>query len=441
MRMRQGTTILSATDLANHLSCCHLTTLNLSLAKGEIAEPSWENPHSRVLQQRGLEHEKAYIDSLRSKGLSIVDLSNVAEVAAGQATLAAMRSGVHAIVQAGLGSGDWRGRADVLIRVERLEKPSGLGHWSYELVDCKLARETKAETILQLCLYSELVTELQGLEPEYLHVIRPNVGFQPESYRLAAFAAYYRVVKSALLEAVKTSSNETYPEPVSHCEICRWWKECDGRRRRDDHLSFVAGASKLQRKELILQGVPNLESLARLPVPIRCNPSRGAREGYTRIREQARIQLEARTEGELKSELLGCVPDAGLFRLPSPSIGDIFLDFEGDPFVGEGGLEYLFGVITINDGNLVYRRRWALDRAGERAAFEWFIDLTSERLTRFPDLHIYHFAPYEPAAIKRLMLRYATREEEVDRLLRGEVFIDLHGITKQSFGPVWSSIR
>jgi uncharacterized protein len=92
----------------------------------------------------------------------------------------------------------------------------------------------------------------------------------------------------------------------------------------------------------------------------------------------------------LKSELLGCVPDAGLFRLPSPSIGDIFLDFEGDPFVGEGGLEYLFGVITINDGNLVYRRRWALDRAGERAAFEWFIDLTSERLTRFPDLHIYH---------------------------------------------------
>ena len=88
--------------------------------------------------------------------------------------------------------------------------------------------------------------------------------------------------------------------------------------------------------------------------------------------------------------------------------------------------------MTINDGNLVYQRRWALDRAQERAAFEWFIDLTFERMTRFPDLHIYHFAPYEPAAIKRLMLRYATREEEVDRLLRGEVFIDLHSITKQS---------
>ena len=363
MRVRQGTATLSATDLANHLSCRHLTTLNLWLARGEITEPSWESPHLRVLQQRGLEHEKAYIDSLRSRGLSVVDLSNAAEAAAGEETLAAMRSGVHAIVQAGLGSGDWRGRADVLIRVERLEKPSRLGDWSYELVDCKLARETKAETILQLCLYSELVTELQGLEPELFHVIRPNVGFQPESYRLAAFAAYYRVVKRALQEAVKVGSSGTYPEPVSHCEICRWWKECDGRRRRDDHLSFVAGTSRLQRKELILQGVPNLESLAKLPVPIRFNPSRGAREGYTRIREQARVQLEARTEGELRSELLGCVPGAGLFRLPSPSVGDIFLDFEGDPFVGEGGLEYLLGVVMSDNGNFVYQSRWALDRA------------------------------------------------------------------------------
>ncbi len=274
--------------------------------------------------------------------------------------------------------------------------------------------------------------ELQGLEPEFFHVVRPNVGFQPESYRLAAFAAYYRVVKRALQEAVKAGSSGTYPEPVSHCEICRWWKECDGRRRRDDHLSFVAGASKLQRKELILQGVPDLESLAKLALPIPFNPSRGARESYTRIREQARIQLEARTEGQLKFESLRREPGEGLFRLPSPSIGDIFLDFEGDPFVGESGREYLFGVVTTNGVNLVYQSRWALDRGQERAAFEWFVDLTFERMTRFPDLHIYHFGTYEPAAIKRLTLRYATREEEVDRLLRGEVFIDLHSITKQS---------
>ena len=66
MRVRHGAATLTATDWANHLSCRHLTTLDLSLAKGEIAEPSWDNPHAVVLQLRGLEHEKAYIENLRS---------------------------------------------------------------------------------------------------------------------------------------------------------------------------------------------------------------------------------------------------------------------------------------------------------------------------------------------------------------------------------------
>ena len=421
-------TLLSATDLANHLSCRHLTTLDLLLAKGEIAEPTWENPHLRVLQQRGLEHEKAYIDWLRSQDLTVIDLSNEPETA----TWAAMESGVQVIVQASLASGPWRGRADVLLRVNQPENPSRAGNWSYEAVDCKLSRETKAETVLQLCLYSQLLAELQGLEPEFFYVIRPNTGFEAESYRLAAFAAYSRLVRKALRETVEGDARGTYPEPVDHCEICRWWKECDGQRRRDDHLSFVAGASKLQRKELGFRDVRTLEVLARLPVPIPFKPSRGAVEGYARIREQARIQLEARTEGKLKFEFLRCEPNEGFSRLPSPSAGDIFFDLEGDPFVADGGLEYLFGVAAADDaGTLRYQCRWALDRGQERELFEWFIDLTFERLRRFPDLHIYHFGVYEPGAIKRLMLRYATREEEVDRLLRGKVFVDLHGVIKQ----------
>jgi predicted RecB family nuclease len=121
---------------------------------------------------------------------------------------------------------------------------------------------------------------------------------------LSSFAACYRVVKRALQKAVEVAGHEVYPEPVSHCDIWRWWKECDSHRRRDDHLSLVAGASKLQRKELAIQGVPTLEVLAKLPLPTPFNPSCGAREGYTGIREQARIQLEARVEGHPRFELL-----------------------------------------------------------------------------------------------------------------------------------------
>src|SRR5882762_7764063 len=102
MRIRHDEATLSATDLANHLSCSHLTALNHRLAKGELVEPPWENPHLAVLQQRGLEHEKAYVEMLRSKGLLVVDLSDEPEETAIEATWKAMESGAQAIVQGSL---------------------------------------------------------------------------------------------------------------------------------------------------------------------------------------------------------------------------------------------------------------------------------------------------------------------------------------------------
>ena len=94
----------------------------------------------------------------------------------------------------------------------------------------------------------------------------------------------------------------------------------------------------------------------------------------------------------------------------------MFFDLEGDPFVGERGLEYLFGYAYVR----AQRRRsptatdWAFSRESEKAAFERFVDFVIARLKTYPDLHIYHYAPYEPAALKRLMGRYASREEEID---------------------------
>src|SRR5439155_5458596 len=123
------------------------------LVHGEKSAPSWRSPDLWVLQERGIAHEKAYLDFLADKGLTIADLRGVDDDATAFAkTCAAMKSGVPAIVQATLEGGHWFGRADVL---QRVECPSKLGDWSYEVYDCKLARETKAGTILQLSLYSE----------------------------------------------------------------------------------------------------------------------------------------------------------------------------------------------------------------------------------------------------------------------------------------------
>src|SRR5260370_42344074 len=65
-----------------------------------------------------------------------------------------------------------------------------------------------------------------------------------------------------------------------------------------------------------------------------------------------------------------------------------------------------------------YSGDWAMSREREQQAFEGLVDFVMARWQKYPDFHIYHFAPYEPAALKRLMGRYASREEEIDRMLQ-----------------------
>src|SRR5690606_3403038 len=108
--------------------------------------------------------------------------------------------------------------------------------------------------------------------------------------------------------------------------------------------------------------------------------------------------------------------------------GDLFLDLEGDPFAREGGREYLFGLWDPRSGG--YHAWWALDDGEERTAFETVTDLIATRLDEHPGMHVYHFGHYEPSAFKRLSGRHATRGGVLDRLLRGERFVDLHAVVR-----------
>ena len=432
MKVEKENIRLSASDLSNQLACPHLTRLDLAVAQGERVAPQWKNPDTWVLQQHGLEHEQNYLNHLEKLGLSIVDLRAIeSDEEAVRATSIAMKGGADVISQATLRAGRWLGRADILRRVNT---PSLLGGWSYEAYDCKLAQETKAATILQLSLYSEFLADAQGILPESMHVVPRTRELVAEEYRVLDFASYFRQVKSRLERVVDLDKSLlTYPEPNPHCAVCRWWRECDACWRKDDHLSLVAGITKLQRRQLLSWETDTLEKLAVLPLPLQKRPDRGSPEGYIRVREQARVQAAGRHEGLPVFELLPVEPECGLTRLPEPSPGDFFFDIEGDPFVGHGGLEYLLGFVTLTEaGEPVYQCRWSQNQAEERNAFEWFVDTVMEAWSRYPALHIYHFAPYEPSAIKRLMGRYASREDAVDRMLRASVFVDLHSIAKQA---------
>jgi uncharacterized protein len=432
MKKNGDTFELSATDLVGHLNCLHLTTLDRTVAEGLLGKPKVWDPLLRILAERGAAHEQGYIDHLTKAGFETLRIDGVEVTADAVAlTLAALQKGVQVIVQGALAHNGWVGRADILRRVDGV--PSALGNWSYEVFDTKLARETKAGAVLQLCLYSDLLAQAQGLVPEYMYIVAPWSDYEPQRYRFADYAAYFRKVKNGLQGSLaQAGATTTYPDPVAHCDICRWRELCDKRRRIDDHLCLVAGISKVQIGELKQHGVSTVQQLAGMPLPLNWKPDRGAADTYVRVREQARIQFEARQAGAGKFELLPVEAGFGLTRLPEPSPGDIFFDLEGDPFVGEHGLEYLFGYLAVEANGPAYSSHWAFTRAEEKQAFESFVDFVMARWATYPNLHIYHYAPYEPAALKRLMGRYATREEEIDRMLRAGLFVDLYQIVRRA---------
>src|SRR6266550_1550571 len=127
--------VLAATDLSNFLSCRHLTALDMAVAIGKRKRPYFEDPLLQILFARGLEHERRYVTSLETQGLKTATLADVKDRDAAVAqTLDAMRAGVDVIVQGALRTGRWFGRPDVL---QRVDKPSGLGKWSYEVADTK----------------------------------------------------------------------------------------------------------------------------------------------------------------------------------------------------------------------------------------------------------------------------------------------------------------
>lgn len=430
MRILAGKVRLAATDISNHLACRHVTTLDLDVAHGKRDAPQWAAPDLVVLQQLGSRHEQAYLQFLKKeKKLLVVNLGEIKDDRELlEQTRRLMAQGADAIAQGALGDGEWFGRPDVLLR---MAKPSGKWLWSYEVVDTKLTRETKAGTIVQLSLYSELLAKLQCSDPEFLWVVPPG-NFFGEAYRVTEYAAYFRHVKNRLAGVVRDGEVGTYPEPVEHCNVCRWFRECDTRRRRDDHLSLVAGIRRLQRNQLEAWNTETVAKLAALPIPLKDRPAHGSREGIERVREQARVQVEGRTKSRLVHELLPVAEGMGLTRLPEPSPGDVFLDLEGDPFVGEHGLQYLFGFVArAADGELRYEKRWALNREEEKQGFEWLVDEIMRRREGDPKMHVYHFGAYEPSTLKNQMGLHAAREDEIDRLLRAEAFVDLHRVFKQ----------
>jgi predicted RecB family nuclease len=396
------------------------------------AELEWATPDEdeelELAARKGREHEQRWLGGLREREPALLEIT-WGDPCAPELTATAMRDGVPVIYQPHLIADGWQGHPDFLFRCPG-NGCACHGH-HYTPWDAKLARSAKPYFLVQLCAYADMLEAMRGFRPtELVFVLGQDNELRFETRH---FFHYYRQLKRSFVAFQGRWTLGDVPDPGLDRSWGRWRGAAEQILAESDHLSQVACISRGQVRRLEEDGIGSHTTLAA------CEAGRHVPRisdaVFERLRVQARLQLDSRGLEIPLWRLRPPVseePRRGLALLPPPSDNDVFFDMEGFPYA-EDGLEYLFGAVTRNGPVLEFHDWWGHDKSGEKAAFEGFIDWAVARWRRDPTLHIYHYASYEVSAAKRLMGKYATREAEVDDLLRHGVFVDLYAVVRNGF--------
>ena len=416
--------IFSASDLSQAAECEYalLRRLDAKLGRIEPAGADRADPMLARTSELGDAHEQRQLDRYVERfgdGVVRIDRPRLdweELTRANKATVAAARSGADVIYQGTFFDGRFLGFCDFLVREGD----------QYVVVDTKLSRHAKVTALLQLAAYADALTA-DGV-PAAPHVTLVLGDHSTADFALGDIAPVFRQRRDELVRILDGHHREQTPVAWSDPRYrgCGRCEQCSPEIVRTRDLLLVAGMRSSQREKLIRGGVADLDALADRTEPVEGMSART----FGGLQAQAAAQVrQERSHSPVYEVIDGA---SALAAVPEPDPGDIFFDFEGDPLWAEDGstdwgLEYLFGV-TETDGT--FRPFWAHDRAQERRALLDFLDYVAERRTRFPGMHVYHYAAYEKTALLRLAGRYGVGEESVDTLLRENVLVDLYPVVR-----------
>ncbi|MBD8606025.1 TM0106 family RecB-like putative nuclease [Aeromicrobium sp. CFBP 8757] len=429
-----GTFVLSPSDLTSSASCEFgwMRGVDVKLGRidrGDVTRDAMLERTSTL----GLAHEarelQRLIDRHRSGVVQMPDLRpyNRDTLAAAHAqTIEHLRDGVDVVFQAAFFDGGFGGLADFIVKDDE---------GRYEVHDTKLARHAKVSALLQIAAYAhQLDLESIPRSPVGKLVLGDGTVFEQDLTEIIPVYLERRAkLERMLAEHIAEVGSVEWNDPrYSFCGSC---DACAAEVEEHHDLLLVAGMRKTQRAKLRTAGIETIHQLAESTSPVDgMNPTTlGA------LRDQAAMQIAPpQTVAGREVPASSVIGDSrAIRRLPAPSPADVFFDFEGDPLWSDAtatatdwGLEYLFGVIEpVGSGE--FTAWWAHDRQQERAALVAFLEWVAARRAASPDMHVYHYAPYEVTALKRLVGRHGTHEDVLDDMLRGGVFVDLYQTVRQ----------
>ena len=403
-----------------------------------------------------------------------------------------------------------RGIADFLEKADDTYKP----------VDSKLSRTgAKPGHLLQLLFYAEAVEANPAISERPSEVAVALGSGGEESFQVSHFWWYWKRLRQKLEKVVEVgAAAETKPEKCSHCGICEYWSTCQKKWREDDSLTFVSGIHSAHKKALEEAGITTMTELASLSkktvsalleeeqtgtaliadmdeeieadfstvMPAvndelleEVKPEVSAKQ-LVRIWKQSRLQIITREKKleikdapihflskEVMKEKVKDRTDWKkgeiLLHLPETTDYDIYLDFEGHPFLTpESGIIFLFGYLEKVDGEWIYQEKWSEDKQGypdkdvekekAKALVRFFYERYKECQAIDPkiEMHVYHYNHTERSLLGNLTTDNDQASNTVDiftnilatedlsermflnELVENGVFVDLLAVVRNS---------
>ncbi|RSM44685.1 TM0106 family RecB-like putative nuclease [Amycolatopsis balhimycina DSM 5908] len=401
--------MLTPADLADLLECEHRSILVQALAAGLPGAPRPGEPDA----PSGRAVAEAILARFRAEGREVAEIDVRDSALAAKATEEAARSGAAVIHRAVLRDDEFSGQVDFLVRDDE---------GRYEVYDAKPVRHATPAAVVQLTACADVLRRAGWPAGPHLHLGLSDGGTR--TLRVEDFRPLVDRLRARLRGRAPRLPVPLWADERPACAGCGFGRHCASAREADRDLSLVAGMRGDQRRKLAAAGLGSIDALAAAGPGDR--PRDLSVTSFAALRAQAALQVRQDTTGEIAYEI---VDPGALATLPSPAPGDVFAEVAGDPHALAGeGLEYLFG--AVGDGR--FTPFWAHSRAQERRAFEDFVDFAAARVAEHPGSHVYHYAPYEVTAIKRLAAVHGTREETVDHLLRSGAVVDLHAVVRKA---------
>ncbi|MGH3733202.1 MAG: TM0106 family RecB-like putative nuclease [Acidimicrobiales bacterium] len=427
--------LLTPSKITAWLGCGHYLSLRNQVESGLLAPRSTPlGALAELLIEKGNQHESHCLDDYESMGKTIYEVPgrNADESFAQWVDRVrdSLDRGFDVIYQMPFIHAGMRGIADFLVRVD--DEP---GYARYEPVDAKLSRnKAKPGHVMQLCFYAEAIAALVGVAPRRMHIWLGSGS--TETLNVEEFLPYWRRLRRQLAAVLDedVSSLNTRPRLCESCEYCEFQEHCKSEWRAEDALAFVANSRESERNILEAAGVITIAQLAARTEAV----ADLREEKRQRLTRQASLQVTSRNEpGPPAFELIEVTEDPvyghGLELLPEPDPGDVFFDFEGDPFwTPQHDLMFLAGLLYRNEGgSWIYDERWAHTLRDQQEMIKGLVEFFDERREAFPHMHVYHYNHTEKSAIERLM-RDAEDENLFASLVDSGLFVDLFTVAKNA---------